>query len=1081
MIHYKNDGTDIMKKRVNTIKKNTNLSFIFLIIAITIFMLTYGYAAFSDQLTISGAVAHVRIDKVIRVNAVTTSSGYVSDLDYSHSSIISQISIPANESITYNVKVNNLGNVPMAVSGISFTDISGQPISGLISNINDNNYVKICTTNNVCTNGVEKTFNVTITNNTSNRINQNIRAVLSFDQIYNITYNNSIIGEALANRNFNYTFTENIPANVVLSGTYGSKTYSNDTLTIQNVNSDIIVYNAYSITYEGEEIGIATPGSDYTKTFTKFPKTIQAQGTYGNMTYQNHTVTITNIGSDIILVPTYGEIYISSITRISSINVERDDPPTFDGMTANFNIKFKKDENSTSDDFEIVYEVVLNNDYYEDYIFRGFDFNPIIRSAADSDTAILHLEPIGVTEGETISAETTKTFRIRLWLEASNPNGSYTAEAETGVDTIETVEEETGEITATISPITGDLRSPIERVAFTLSVTSTYENSKEFRLLSSNSNLQLVDGSNNPLGTLTINGDSTQTYTVYIRKQPNAAFLQNTATTDITLSPTGMENIAVDTLTFNVDKFVGVDSTKVTVANATIDYDRNANNIPSVGGIKVTWDRIDEGGTPITDYVVLLYTVGSNNNPVEGHTNSGTTSYTFTDSSRANGTYYAIVYGIDGAGNSGADSVNGAQQAQGYATRSANKEFNWRFNVNTSGIQNLTVGGDGNTAYYDTPYTLTVTASGRGDNNGEYNTAPTDLTVTMGGTRLTINNGYTYTRSASGGVDNVIGTLVISNPTGDITVSGNHIAGADGGCLIEGTKVLLANGTYKNVENINYDDLLLTYSYESGEFVPEYPIWIENGRTSDTYQETTFSDGTVLKTHGYHGVFETELNRFVSVDNPEEFHIGSKIAKINKNKTGFDTVEVVQITEKQKTINYYQIASTRYFNIIADDFLTTDGHLMISNLYGFTNKMTWDNNIRTMAMKDVYTYDELKDVVPYYIFKGMRAEEGKVLSSQGLTLDAYRDFLALISNHKELLKLPIQKFNNNFWMVTTSEDNLTNLNQNQYLKKENSIYTLPKSKTNKKIKWLNTSDNKVYKPGDKITVYHGMYFKAIYN
>lgn len=1068
-------------KRKKIINNNIRFSLFFLLLIIVVFMLTYGYAAFSDELTITGMVGHVRIDKVIRVNGVTTTSGYVSDLDYSHSSIISEVSIPAHGSITYSTTVTNLGNIPMAVTGVSFTNTTGQAITGLSSNINDSNYIKICNTNNSCTNGAEKTFDVTITNDTNNRINQNIRVVLSLVEVYDITYNNNVIGETIANHNFTHTFESNIPTNVVLSGAHGNYTYENNTLTIQNVNSNIIVYNAYSITYEGERIDMVVPGETYTNTFEKFPKSIQVQGTYGEASYQNHTITITNVGSNLILEPTYGEIYISNITRISAVNVGRDDPPTFDGMNATFNIKFKKDENSQSDDFEIVYEVQLTNEYYEDYIFRGFDFNPVIHSAADSDTAILHLEPIGVQEGETIAPETTKTFRIRLWLEASNPDGSYTAEAETGVDTIGTVEEETGEITATISPITGDLRSPNEKVAFTLSVTSTYESAKEFRVLSSNSNLILVDSNNTPIDTLTINGESTQTYTVYVMKQVNAAFLNTTDTTTITISPTGMPNIEVDTLTFNVDKFNGVDTTKVTVANAVIDYDRNANNIPSVGGIKVTWDRIDEGGTQISDYVVLLYTVGSNASPVEGHTNSATRTYTFNDNTRPNGTYYAVVYGIDSASppNSGASNVSEATQNQGYATRSQDKEFNWRFSVDTSGIQNLTVGGDGNTAYYDTPYTLTVTASGRGDNNGEYNTAPTDLTVTMGGTRLTINNGYTYTRSASGGVNNIVGTLVINNPTGDISVSGNHIAGADG-CLVEGTKVLLANGTHKNIENIGYDDLLLTYSYETGKFVPEYPIWIEKVNTDTRYQETTFSDGTVLKTRGYHGVFETELNRFVSVDNPDEFHIGSKIAKMKKDKSGFTTIEVVKIEQKHENIKYYQVASTRYFNIIANDLLTADGHIMISNLYEFTNKITWDNDTRNQAMQDVYTFDELKDAIPYYIFKGMRAEEGKILNKYGLNIDSYKEFLKMIADTEDMLRLPIQKFNKNMWMVTTSQDNVNDLNKSNYLRYEGSIYTLPTSKNNKKVKWLNTSDNKVYKPGDKVTVYHGMHFEAIY-
>ena len=65
-------------------------------------------------------------------------------------------------------------------------------------------------------------------------------------------------------------------------------------------------------------------------------------------------------------------------------------------------------------------------------------------------------------------------------------------------------------------------------------------------------------------------------------------------------------------------------------------------------------------------------------------------------------------------------------------------------------------------------------------------------------------------------------------------------------------------------------------------------------------------------------------------------------------------------------------------------------------------------------------------------------------------------------------------------MVTTSLDKVNEFNKNEYLKEEGSSYTLPKVNKKNFVGWLNYSDNKVYYPGDKITVYHGMHFKDIY-
>ena len=63
-------------------------------------------------------------------------------------------------------------------------------------------------------------------------------------------------------------------------------------------------------------------------------------------------------------------------------------------------------------------------------------------------------------------------------------------------------------------------------------------------------------------------------------------------------------------------------------------------------------------------------------------------------------------------------------------------------------------------------------------------------------------------------------------------------------------------------------------------------------------------------------------------------------------------------------------------------------------------------------------------------------------------------------------------------MVTTSDDTL---NTDNYLYKQNDYYTL-KEPINKEnfIGWLNTSDNKLYYPGDTIRVIYGMHFIAKY-
>lgn len=295
-------------------------------------------------------------------------------------------------------------------------------------------------------------------------------------------------------------------------------------------------------------------------------------------------------------------------------------------------------------------------------------------------------------------------------------------------------------------------------------------------------------------------------------------------------------------------------------------------------------------------------------------------------------------------------------------------------------------------------------------------------------------------------------------------------------CLVEGTKIKTIDG-YKNIEDINYDDLLATWSYDLGKIVYEYPIWIEKESSSNSYQETTFSDGTVLKTVGFHGIYSYDLNRFVSVDDKENFKVGTHVAKIENGK--LKKVTVTKIEHKNEKTNYYHIESTRYYNVIANDLLTTDGYVELTNLYDFNSNITWNGNDEVLQDKNnLYSYSDLKQVVPYYLYKGLRIEEAKYLVNNGvITKESLIDILNNTMLNDSRTKKPITKGENRYWMVTLDTDNINTTNKEKYLKKEGSTYTLPKDDNVKY--WYNSSDNKYYKPGSKVKVYHGMHFTKI--
>ncbi|MCI6627453.1 MAG: hypothetical protein MSH29_04085, partial [Tenericutes bacterium] len=275
----------------------------------------------------------------------------------------------------------------------------------------------------------------------------------------------------------------------------------------------------------------------------------------------------------------------------------------------------------------------------------------------------------------------------------------------------------------------------------------------------------------------------------------------------------------------------------------------------------------------------------------------------------------------------------------------------------------------------------------------------------------------------------------------------------------------------KNIEDVNYNDLLLVWNYETGSYTYEYPIWIEKENYSDNYFKISFEDGTNLKVVENHALFNADINEFVTIDKLE---IGTTIAKIVNNKIEYTKVKLIEVVNEGT--NYYHVVSTRYYNIVANGILTTDDAVILSNLYGFNNDISWKN--RNYSSIDLYTYSEFSDILPYYMYKGLRVDEAKVIEN-AISKTEFRYYLLDNPLNEDLLNKPkTDLFGNRTWMVTTSEDYVTMFNKNKYLYKEGSTYTIPKS--SKVLYWYNTSDGKEYKSGDKITVSTGMHLIAEY-
>ncbi len=744
------------------------------------------------------------------------------------------------------------------------------------------------------------------------------------------------------------------------------------------------------------------------------------------------------------------EIVSATIVESECSNLADYSNPTIDGLNLSFKLS------GSSKIFEATYLIEINNSTFSDYVITQFPFNAsVVTSDSVNVTTVITEVSTGqvLNPGEIISANESKMYKAKFTVETNEPNTEVNI---TGNATASN--NNTGSIIASITPTSGNLQGTNTIACFTVNVANTYTYDRNFTLNSSNENILLVDNLGNSLSSYQIEANSTKEYEMCTKTSDDSSFLSDETTTIITLKSAGITDVNVGTLSLNVDiDEIATDKVVPTVGNVAISIpEDNASN----GNAVITWDRIDSGGSSIKNYYIILYNT-DNDTSSTYETSSSLTSFTLSNLSEGN--YYAKVYGEDEAGNIGSGYCDSATTDNGYCSISNTTKLKWEFTI-TFSLSNLK--HDNSTSTSDTAniyqsYTTTLALN----TSSSWYSLPSSVTITMGSNTLTSGTDYTYSSSS--------GKITINKITDDVTIT----ASANYSCLVKGTKITLANGSVKNIEDITYNDLLLVWNYETGSYTYEYPIWIEKKNNASSYTKVTFSDGSVLKMVGKHGLFSKDVNKFVSIGDNDNFKKGTKVAKINEdNKITY--VEVINIEKIYEDVEYYHVVSTRYYNIVANNILTTDGTVILSNLYEFGNNINWV--YRNYSKLDLYDYSLFSDIMPYYMFKGLRVEEGKVLENL-IDLNTFRYYLISNQLNDSMLNKPsVNDSGNRVWMVTTSDDKVNNYTD--YLYEEGSYYTLKEPINNNGFKyWYNTSNMKYYYPGDSVKVYFGMHFIAIYD
>lgn len=235
---------------------------LFCLVVLSILFMSVGYSSFSNILYVDGMSMVVRTVTDIRITNITlsdTNNATSNYEEYDVNSIIVGVNLNSSDaSITYVVDVTNYGNVDMGIFNISGIDDASN-VTYEISNYKVKD--KICNEENVCNNGITKSFYVTIKHKDTSIVSGNYNLKLTFDfrKFHTVTYEEVVESESsplpkevLEGDNLVVDFSSYGIADVfVYFGDliYNDYTFENQILTVRNVLEDVKI-NA--INYEKE-------------------------------------------------------------------------------------------------------------------------------------------------------------------------------------------------------------------------------------------------------------------------------------------------------------------------------------------------------------------------------------------------------------------------------------------------------------------------------------------------------------------------------------------------------------------------------------------------------------------------------------------------------------------------------------------------------------------------------------------------------------------------------------------------------------------------------------------------------------
>ena len=107
-------------------------------------------------------------------------------------------------------------------------------------------------------------------------------------------------------------------------------------------------------------------------------------------------------------------------------------------------------------------------------------------------------------------------------------------------------------------------------------------------------------------------------------------------------------------------------------------------------------------------------------------------------------------------------------------------------------------------------------------------------------------------------------------------------------CFLAGTKITLADGSQKPVEDIKYDDLLLVYDFRTGKIHKQFPFFLKQEHLCKSYLKFSLENGEEFNLVGEHGIYDVKNKKleWITTKNYKNFDFSNNFEVWNLDENG---------------------------------------------------------------------------------------------------------------------------------------------------------------------------------------------------